>query len=197
MKKLLRRQSFLVCFGFLVSTNVYSQRPVNAGGYNVFENYLQPGRDVNLGQVSGLAIDKNDNLYVLHRAGRVWDLETREPLASPVVLKFSDKGKLIGSLGGGMFTLPHMIEVDPSGNIWIVDVSMQQLFKLAPDGKLLLQLGEKFVTGDDSAHFNLPTDVSVLNDGFFYLSDGYRNSRVIKYSKEGKYLFQWGEKGDR
>src|SRR6185295_6603177 len=104
--------------------------------------------------------------------------------------------KLIGSFGENTFALPHMIEVDPSGNVWVVDVSMQQLFRFAPDGKLKMQLGEKFVTGDDSSHFNLPTDVSVLKDGSFYLSDGYRNSRVIKYSKAGKYQFQWGQKGE-
>lgn len=52
------------------------------------------------------------------------------------------------------------------------------------------------IVGDDSAHFNLPTDVAVAPDGSIYVSDGYGNSRVIKFSATGQYLFEWGKKGD-
>ena len=68
-------------------------------------------------------------------------------------------------------------------------------------GKVLKEFGKDMfilphgLTGDDELHFNRPTDVAVLPDGSFYVSDGYGNSRVIKFSKEGKFLFQWGEKG--
>jgi peptidylamidoglycolate lyase len=51
--------------------------------------------------------------------------------------------------------------------------------------KLLLTLGERAVPGNDHAHFNLPTDVAVLRDGSFYVSDGYKNTRVMKFSAEG------------
>jgi hypothetical protein len=59
-----------------------------------------------------------------------------------------------------------------------------------------MKLGEARIAGNDSSHFNYPTDVAVATDGSFYVSDGYRNSRVIKFSKEGKYLFEWGKKGN-
>ena len=58
-----------------------------------------------------------------------------------------------------------------------------------------MKLGVAKIPGYDSMHFNLPTDVAIAKDGSFYVSDGYGNSRVVKFSKEGKYLFDWGKKG--
>jgi peptidylamidoglycolate lyase len=62
-------------------------------------------------------------------------------------------------------------------------------------GKLLLTLGERAKPGNDPSHFNLPTDVAVLRDGSFYVSDGYKNTRVMKFSAEGHFEFEWGTKG--
>ena len=59
----------------------------------------------------------------------------------------------------------------------------------------LLTLGERGVSGDDTSHFNRPSDVAIAADGSFYVSDGYGNSRVLKFSADGKFLFQWGKKG--
>ena len=53
-----------------------------------------------------------------------------------------------------------------------------------------------FRSGKDSLHFNLPTDVAVSENGSFYVSDGYGNSRIIKFSSEGEYLFEWGVFGE-
>ena len=75
-------------------------------------------------------------------------------------------------------------------------MALHQVFKCAADGKLLLTLGEAGRPGSDASHFNLPTDVAVLPDGSFYVSDGYRNTRVVKFSAGGKYEFEWGGKGD-
>ena len=51
--------------------------------------------------------------------------------------------------------------------------------------------------GLDGRHFNKPTDVAVAPDGSFYVSDGYGNSRVAKFSAKGEFLFDWGHKGDQ
>jgi peptidylamidoglycolate lyase len=172
--------------------------------YVAIENYLtipedQKQKQVILGQVSGLVIDKKDNLYVFHRADRIWNLEVREPIKYPVVLGFNSSGKLFYTLIDNRAVLPHMIDVDRMGDFWLVDVSSQHVFKASSNHKSfphdMDSFGEPFVPGDDSLHFNLPTDISVLKDGSFYVADGYRNSRIIKFSKEGKYLFEWGKKG--
>jgi peptidylamidoglycolate lyase len=59
-----------------------------------------------------------------------------------------------------------------------------------------MKLGEAKVSGNDSTHFNRPTDVAITKDGSFYVSDGYGNSRVVKFSSTGQYLFEWGKEGD-
>ena len=104
---------------------------------------------------------------------------------------------MLDSWGADLFIMPHGLTVDKENNVWVTDVALQQIFKFSHNGKLLLKLGVAKTAGNDSLHFNLPTDVAVANDGSFYVSDGYGNSRVIKFSKEGKYLFEWGKKGDK
>lgn len=105
-------------------------------------------------------------------------------------------GRQLTSWGENFFHLPHGLTVDHEDNVWLTDVVRQQVFKFTHDGKLLLTLGEKGKAGDDGGHFNQPTDVAVAPDGSFYVSDGYQNSRVAKFSRDGKFLFSWGTKGD-
>jgi DNA-binding beta-propeller fold protein YncE len=95
-----------------------------------------------------------------------------------------------------ILALPHSITVDGKDNVWVADVALNQVFKFSHDGKLLLKLGERAVSGDDHAHFNRPSDVAVAPDGSFYVSDGYRNNRIMKFAPDGKFLFQWGTKGN-
>lgn len=105
-------------------------------------------------------------------------------------------GEVLDSWGDSLFIMPHGLTVDHQDNIWVTDCGLHQIFKFSPEGNLLMTLGVAKVPGDDSLHFNLPTDVAVASDGTFYVSDGYGNSRVIKFSAEGSYLFHWGSKGN-
>jgi peptidylamidoglycolate lyase len=93
--------------------------------------------------------------------------------------------------------MPHGLTVDKQNNIWLTDVGLHQIFKFSHDGKLLMKLGVAKVPGNDSLHFNLPTDIAVADDGNFYVSDGYGNSRVVKFSSTGKYLKAWGKLGNK
>jgi peptidylamidoglycolate lyase len=91
--------------------------------------------------------------------------------------------------------MPHGVGVDRQDNVWLTDVALHQVYKFTHDGHLLLTLGERAVPGDDSAHFNQPTDVAVAADGSFYVSDGYVNSRVVQFAGDGRFVRQWGTKG--
>jgi peptidylamidoglycolate lyase len=71
-------------------------------------------------------------------------------------------------------------------------VALRQIYKFSPTGQLLLTLGERGVAGADATHFNRPTAVAIARDGSFYVSDGYKNTRVMKFSAGGKFLFRWG-----
>jgi len=155
-----------------------------------------------LGQVNGIGIDTSQNIFLFHRAERRWktlnEVFPDTPISANTILLFdNESGKLLKSWGANLFIMPHGLTVDKENNVWVTDVGLQQIFKFTHDGKLLMTSGVAKVAGNDSLHFNYPTDIAVANDGSFYVSDGYRNSRVAKFSKEGKYLFEWGKKGNK
>jgi DNA-binding beta-propeller fold protein YncE len=89
----------------------------------------------------------------------------------------------------------HSIRIDPDGNTWVVDAPGHVIYKMSPQWKELMRLGTKGAAGTDQAHFNLPTDVAFAPDGSVYVTDGYGSARVVKFSKDGKYLLQFGSRG--
>lgn len=89
----------------------------------------------------------------------------------------------------------HSARIDPQGNIWVIDAAGQVVYKMSLAGKELLRLGTKGVAGTGPNSFNLPTDVAFAPNGDIYVSDGYGNARVVKFSRDGKYLLQWGTRG--
>lgn len=150
-----------------------------------------------LGQATGVDVDSKGNVWVFHRAGREWsDPMPSEPIGAATVVVFDGKtGKRLRSWGAASFIMPHGLTVDDRDNVWLTDVGSHQVFKYSPYGKRLMTLGEPGVSGADGRHFNLPTDVAVLPDGSFYVSDGYGNTRVAKFGKSGRFEFEWGKPG--
>ena len=98
-----------------------------------------------------------------------------------------------------IFRRPHSVYInpyDPEKHVWVVDDRQHAVYKFTHDGKQLVQtLGVKGVPGDDNAHFNRPTFLAWLPDSTTYVSDGYANTRVVKFDAEGKFLLTWGQKG--
>ncbi len=96
-------------------------------------------------------------------------------------------------------SIPHHIVIDPydpEHHVWVVDRFNHRILKFTNDGKkLVMKIGEKGVRGTDQNHFSDPASVNFLPDGTFYVADGYTNSRVVKFDKNGKYLTAWGTKG--
>jgi peptidylamidoglycolate lyase len=168
--------------------------------YQLVKDWPKLPDSIQLGNPVGIGIDSHQNIFVFHRAGRKWPLLGSMPssaIASHTILLIDSKtGKLINSWGNHQFVMPHGLTVDKNDNVWVTDVGLHQVFKFTHEGKLLLKTGEAGVAGKDAAHFNRPTDVAVAPDGSFYVSDGYRNSRVVKFDAQGKYLFEWGSKGN-
>jgi len=152
-----------------------------------------------LGSVAGVAVDSHDNVFVFHRANRKWpssDVLTLTTISRPTIEIFDGHtGALRQSWGANLFAMPHGLSIDDHDNVWLTDLALQQVYKFSPDGRLLLTLGERGIAGSDSRHFNRPTAVAVSPDGSFYVSDGYRNTRVMKFAADGSFLFQWGTKG--
>jgi peptidylamidoglycolate lyase len=150
-----------------------------------------------LGQATGVGVDSHNHVFVFHRAGREWTTPfPPDAIQHPTVTVFDgDTGEQVAEWGREVFVMPHGLTVDNEDNVWLTDVGRHQVFKFTHDGELLMSLGTERVLGADSTHFGRPTDIAVLEDGEFYVSDGYLNTRVVKFSATGRFLFQWGTKG--
>jgi len=169
------------------------------GGYHVAHGWPVLPEGETLGEVTGVGVDTHGNVFVFHRAERSWpdsDVLDTTPIPNPTVVAFdAHTGAMTSRWGANRFAMPHGLTVDKDDNVWLTDCALHQVYKFSHDGRPLLTLGERAVPGDDSSHFNLPTDIAVAADGSFYVTDGYGNNRVLKFSADGRFLFQWGAKG--
>lgn len=183
----------------IVVTSTSEAESTSADGYVVLHGWPELPIGRTLGQATGVAVDSHNHVFVFHRAGREWSVPfPAEPIEAPTVIVFDgETGEMVNEWGSNMFVMPHGLSIDDADNVWVTDVGRHQVFKLSHDGDMLLMLGEDRVPGADSEHFNLPTDVAVLEDGGFFVSDGYANTRVVKFSSEGQFQFQWGSKGSK
>jgi peptidylamidoglycolate lyase len=171
-----------------------NDQPIN---YALVEAWPQLPAGYSFGQPTGIDIDSKQHIFVFHRAGRKWtDPFPESFIDKNTILELdAETGMIVNEWGANQFIMPHGLTVDKEDNVWITDVGLHQIFKFNHDGQLLMKLGIAKTSGNDSLHFNLPTDVAVAGDGSFYISDGYGNSRVVKFSASGNYLLEWGTKG--
>ena len=149
------------------------------------------------GQVTGVGVDSHEHVFVFHRADHAG--ETKDgPIEPPVVMCFDGlTGALLDSWGAKMFRVPHGLRVDQRDNIWLTDVGLHQVFQFSHEGTLRLSLGAAGTPGWDDRHFYKPTDVAVAPDGSIYVSGGYGNRRIAKFSPQGRFLGEWGRSGDQ
>uniref|UniRef100_I3KLS0 Peptidylglycine alpha-amidating monooxygenase n=1 Tax=Oreochromis niloticus TaxID=8128 RepID=I3KLS0_ORENI len=158
-----------------------------------------PQSSLQLGQVSGLALDSDSNLVIFHRGDHHWGADSFNNQAryqqrslgpiqqSAILVVDPSKGSILKASGRNMFFLPHGITTDKENNYWVTDVALHQV------NRTLMALGEAFIPGSDNNHFCQPTDVAVdTESGNIFVSDGYCNARIIKFSADGKYLSEWG-----
>ena len=105
------------------------------------------------------------------------------------IFEFDPSGKIVKSWGGGMFIFPHGIWIEKDGTIWLTDGQGangkgQQVFKLSPEGKVLMTLGKAGVAGDGPDTFNQPNAVAIAPNGDIFVSDGHgtgTNERIVPY----------------
>ena len=167
--------------------------------YRTVENWFKLSDGRMWGSTSAVEIDRDGNLWVAERCGA----NSCAGSNLPSILKFDTSGKLLKSFGEGMFVFPHGIYVDQQGNVWVTDGQGkdgkgQQVFKFSPDGKVLMTLGKAGVAGDGPDTFNQPSDVIVAANGDIFVADGHggnTNARIVKFSKDGKFIKTWGKKG--
>ncbi|XP_027826345.2 peptidyl-glycine alpha-amidating monooxygenase isoform X11 [Ovis aries] len=194
-------------------TSLLQQPKQEEGGvleqdFHVEEALDWPGVYLLPGQVSGVAVDPQNNLVIFHRGDHVWDGNSFDskfvyqqrglgPIEEDTILVIDpNNAAVLQSSGKNLFYLPHGLSIDKDGNYWVTDVALHQVFKLDPKSQEgpLLTLGRSMQPGSDQNHFCQPTDVAVDPDtGTIYVSDGYCNSRLVQFSPSGKFITQWGE----
>jgi len=112
----------------------------------------------------------------------------------PAFFIVSPEGKLTKSFGDTKYRAAHGIRIDRDGFIWATDNTDNFVQKISPDGQVVMTLGRAGTTGDNESQelFDGPADVFVAPNGDILVADGYRNSRVVQFSKEGKFLRKIG-----
>lgn len=167
----------------------------------------------NFGQVSGVATSANGYIVVLHRGamplmlfdpgGRFVRAWGGGLFSNGKVAGIPSADRVLGQSGytavygaaGCHACGAHAVRVDSDNNIWVVDAPGHVVYKMNFQGHVLMELGLKGVAGRSKNTFNLPTDVAFGSDGSVYVSDGYGNARVVKYTADGQYLLEWGSRG--
>lgn len=151
-----------------------------------------------LGQMSAIDVDRAGNVWALDRCGANSCAGSK---VAPVI-KFDATGKYLTSFGAGLLVFPHGMHVDKDGNVWVTDADGKdgkghQVIKFSADGRVLLTLGKAGVPGTASDTFNRPSAVTTSPNGEIFIADGHggeSNARIVKFSKEGKFISAWGKK---
>src|ERR1700674_5105732 len=167
--------------------------------YRTIENWAKLPEDRPWGSTAGVSVDRHGNIWVAERCGA----NTCASSNLAPILEFDPSGKLLRSFGERMFLFPHGLTVDKDGNIWVTDGQGasgkgHQVFKFSPDGKVLMTLGKAGVAGDGPDTFNQPSAVAIATNGDIFVADGHggnTNARIVKFSKDGKFIKTWGKKG--
>ena len=146
---------------------------------------LPPG--YNFAECTGVDVDKQGNVWVFNRGH--WPL-----------MQFDRAGKLLRAFTTDTlrFVSTHGVRIAPDGNLWCVDVDGHTVFKLSPEGRILMVLGgRQGIPGNNDAEdgFNRPTNTAFRANGDVYISDGYNNGRVVEFTADGKYVRHWGKRG--
>jgi YVTN family beta-propeller protein len=136
-----------------------------------------------LDKILGIGIDSKGRVYATAGKG------------DNGVLVFDSDGKVIDSWGKG-FISKHGLRVI-NDKVWVTDRERHIVMQFSLDGKLLRILGTDGKSGLGTNEFNMPSDIAVAPNGDIYISDGYINSRVMRFGADGRFKQSWGTKGNQ
>jgi DNA-binding beta-propeller fold protein YncE len=135
-----------------------------------------------LDKILGIGIDSKGRVYATAGKGENG------------VLVFNADGKVVDSWGRGFISKHGLRVIDDK--VWVSDRERHIVMEFSLDGKLLRSLGTDGKSGLGTNEFNMPSDIAIAPNGDIYISDGYGNSRVMRFTAEGEFKQSWGTKGD-
>jgi len=164
--------------------------------YESVANPLRLPPHLYLGEAAGVAINSKGHVFVYSRSGHTQ------------LLEFDADGNFMRTIGDDLygFVFAHAVRVDKDDNLWCVDEGSNMVIKFSPEGRVLMVFGRKPEAVEHPAPneppptrpewmFDRPTDVTWGAAGDIFVSDGYGNSRVVKYDKDGNWVKAWGKRG--
>ena len=182
-----RATAVLGALAAIAAMYVAGVRAADTGHYQLVENWQHfPPEVAKWGMATGVDVDARDNVYVFHRNE-----------AMPI-MAFDRNGKFLRAWGQGLFQTTHFLRTDRNGYVWVTDRGAMTASKFTPEGDLVMTIGRKGMKGDNESKefYNGMADLAVARNGDIFIADGEGpNTRVVKLSKDGKFIKWWGGKG--
>ena len=200
----------LVALLVLLAASPFAQQNVPEIPFDSVPEFLKLPPGMNFGEVAGVAVNSRGHVFVFTRSN-----SASGPAYAPAaaqLLEFGARGEFLGEIGKGLYgwSFAHSVRIDGNDNIWAIDKGSDMIIKFNPAGRVLMVFGRRKESADHETQpwenvepplpavdglFRQPTDVAWDAEGNTYITDGYVNSRVAKYDKNGDWVMSWGDKG--
>jgi len=203
-------RKFLIACLVLLAGPVFAQQSPPEIAFDSVPDYPKLPDGMNFGEVPGVAVNSKGHVFVFTRSN-----SANGPAYAPAaaqLLEFDQTGNYVREIGKGLYawSFAHSVRIDKDDNIWAIDKGSDMIVKFNPAGRILWVFGRRKESADDDTKpwehvnpplpaedglFRQPTDVAWDSQGNIYISDGYINSRVAKFDKNGDWVKSWGTKG--
>src|SRR6195256_2390882 len=203
------KRILITAIALLSAATSYAQSAVPEIPFDGNVNFLKLPADMNVGEVSGVAVNSKGDVAIFTRSNSAGG-PAYGATASQILL-FDKTGKFVKEIGKGLYawSYAHDIRYDKDDNLWAIDKGSDMIVRFNPEGRVTMVFGRKKEASDEAEHwtrvtpprphvngqFRQPTDVAFDTDGNIYISDGYINSRVAKFDKNGDWIASLGEPG--
>jgi len=178
--------------------------------YQSVPDFLKLPPDIYLGEAAGVAVNSKGHVFVFSRGNSTGPAYAA---SAAQLLEFDADGKFLREIGHNLYawSFAHAVRVDKQDNIWVADKGSDMVIKFNPQGRVMMVFGRKQEASDEGTGplkhpdpplppvdgmFRQVTDMAWDAAGNTYISDGYINSRVAKFDKDGNWVKSWGEPGN-
>ena len=203
-------KTLLFSLAVLMAVPAFAQQSVPDIPFDSTADFLKLPGGMNFGEVPGVAVNSKGHVFVFTRSNSAGG-----PAFAPAaaqLLEFGPKGEFIREVGKGLYgwSFAHSVRIDKDDNIWAIDKGSDMVIKFDQNGRVLMVFGRRKESADAETKpwenvdpplphidglFRQPTDVAWDSEGNIYITDGYVNSRVAKYDRNGDWVKSWGQKG--
>jgi len=199
----------LFAFFALLAAPSFAQQSVPDIPFESVPDFFKLPAGMNFGEVPGVAVDSKGNIYVFTRSNSAGG--PAFGAAAAQLFEFGPKGGFLREIGKGLYAWSeaHSVRIDKNDNIWAIDKGSDMVVRFNQEGRVTWVFGRKQESADGAeplghpnpplppqdGRFRQPTDVAWDSEGNIYITDGYVNSRVAKFDKNGDWVKSWGKHG--